>query len=307
MGHFFHYHNDVKQALVDGSPVLALESTLITHGLPYPYNLEIATMLENVARENSVTPATIAILNSKIHIGLSADELEFIATHDKIVKASQRDLGYVLSNGLFAGTTVAATLFCAAQAGIKVFATGGIGGVHRGNRQDISADLTELSRNPVAVVSSGAKAILDLPHTLELLETLSIPVIGYRTTIFPAFYMATTDQILTSSVNDVASLVKLMKTHWALGMQSGLLIANPIPAESAMTWCEINPIIENALEMAKQKNITGKEITPFLLKNIANLTEGKSLKGNIALLKNNVLLGAQLAYAFATNNNHQTN
>jgi pseudouridine-5'-phosphate glycosidase len=297
MKKFFEYSNEVQQALSSGSPILALESTIISHGLPYPDNLETALSLEKMVRDKGVTPATIAIINGRIKIGLSENELEHLARDKHVTKASRRDLGFILSQKFSAGTTVAATLFLAAHAGIKVFSTGGIGGVHRGGHQDISADLIELARNPVAVVCAGAKAILDLPRTLEFLETFSVPVIGYRTEVLPAFYTATTKHLLPASVNDVHTLVNILKTHWELGMSSGVLITHPIPAEFAIAADKIEPVIEQAIQKAEKNTITGKSLTPFLLSEVALLTQGESIKANIALIKNNVILGAELAYA----------
>jgi pseudouridine-5'-phosphate glycosidase len=297
MQQFFDYSDEVKHAIKNNMPILALESTIISHGLPYPHNVETGLMLEKIVREHHVTPATIAIMNGKIKIGLSENELETVARDKHVYKASRRDLAFALSQKLTAGTTVAATLFCAARAGIKIFATGGIGGVHRGDDQDISADLIELARNPIAVVCAGAKAILDLPRTLELLETLSVPVVGYRTEMLPAFYTDTTNYLLPSSVNDVNTLIQLLQTHWQLGMPSGVLITNPIPAEFAISPDVIEPVIKDAIRKAQQQNITGKALTPFLLSEVAETTEGNSIKANIALIKNNVRLGAELAYA----------
>ncbi len=294
---FFEYSDEVKHAIKNNMPILALESTIISHGLPYPHNVETALMLEKIVREHHVTPATIAVMNGKIKIGLSETELEVLARDKHVCKASRRDLAFALSQNLTAGTTVAATLFCAARAGIKIFATGGIGGVHRGDDQDVSADLIELARNPIAVVCAGAKAILDLPRTLEFLETLSVPVVGYRTEVLPAFYTDTTNHLLPSSVNDIDALTRLLQTHWQLGLSSGVLITNPIPAEFAITAEVIEPIIQNAIQKAIQKNITGKALTPFLLSELAETTQGDSIKANIALIKNNVRLGAELAYA----------
>lgn len=297
---FFDYSDEVKQAIKHNRPILALESTIISHGMPYPANLETAIALEKIAREHQVVPATIAILNGKIKIGLGETELEHFANDKQVKKASRRDLAYILSNNLSAGTTVAATLFCAARTGIKVFATGGIGGVHRGNDDDISADLIELARNPVAVVCAGAKAILDLPRTLEFLETFSVPIVGYRTEVLPAFYTDKTPYTLPISIHEISDLVKLLKTHWQLDTSSGVLITNPIPAESAIPSERIEPVIAHAVQKAQQKNIVGKAITPYLLNEIAELTQGESLKANIALIKNNVKLGARLAYAIET-------
>lgn len=295
MQQFFEYSDEVSQAILEKKPILALESTLITHGLPHPTNIETGLMLENIARENGVTPATIAIINGKIKIGVTQSELEMLVEDKNVVKASVRDLPFILSKKLSAGTTVASTLFCADYAGIRVFATGGIGGVHRGDDQDVSADLIELSRTPIAVVCAGAKAILDLPKTLEFLETHSIPVVGYRTDFLPAFYTAETEYKLHARVDDVASLAELLKIHWQLGMSSGVLIANPIPATDEIPAEIIEPVIASALEKAGKQRISGKAITPFLLNEVSVVTKGKSLQANINLIMNNVRLGALLA------------
>lgn len=299
MTQFFEYSQAVEQAIRHKKPVLALESTLITHGLPYPENIETAKALEALVKEQGVTPATIAVLAGKIKIGLNEDELELLVNNDHIVKASKRDLSYVITEKLTAGTTVAATLFCAEAVGIRVFATGGIGGVHRGNEQDISADLIELSRTPMAVVCAGAKAILDLPRTLEFLETHSIPIVGYRTDSLPAFYSASSPYQLPTRIDDIQSLVKMLNTHWQLGLSSSVLIANPIPRHEEIDSNIIEPAIASALDEANEKQIKGKAITPFLLNEMANATKGKSLKANIALIKNNVVLAAQLARALS--------
>lgn len=299
MQQFFEYSPEVEQAMKDKKPILALESTLITHGLPYPHNIEMAKAMEQIARENEAVPAIIAIVQGKIRFGLSQSELELL-THDRyVVKASTRDLPYVLSENLNAGTTVAATLFCADYAGIKVFATGGIGGVHRGDAGDISADLIELARTPIAVVCSGAKAILDIPRTLEFLESFSVPIIGYRTDMFPAFYSALTPHRLQTRIDNVPALVKLLKIHWQLGIASSIVIANPVPGEDEIPLPVIEPIIDVAIEEAEQKQITGKALTPFLLAEIMHATEGRSLQTNIKLIHNNVKLGAQIAHAIA--------
>lgn len=291
----FEFSNEVKNAISDRKPILALESTLITHGLPHPQNLETALALEQIARENGVTPATIAIMNGKVKIGLTHEELQTLVKDEKVVKASVRDLPYILSKKLNAGTTVASTLFCADYAGIKVFATGGIGGVHRGDDNDVSADLIELAKTPIAVVCAGAKAILDIPRTLEYLETHSVPVIGYRTDKLPAFYSTESAYSVQARVDDIASLAELMKTHWRLGLRSGVLITNPIPMSDEIPAEAIEPVIANALNQAKEKNIRGKNITPFLLSEVSTVTKGKSLQANIQLIKNNVRLGALLA------------
>ncbi len=299
MQSFFEYSTEVAEAIKNKQPVLALESTLITHGLPFPQNQDIAMAVEQITREQGVTPATIAIMNGKIKIGLSSEELAVLVNDQQAVKASRRDLAFVLSQRLNAGTTVAATLFCAAKAGIKVFATGGIGGVHRGDDLDISADLIELARIPMAVVCAGAKAILDLPRTLEFLETYSIPVMGYRTNRFPAFYTPTTSYTLSTQANEISELVTMLNIHWQLGMSSGVLIANPIPEHAAIPAHEIEPIILEALLQAEERDIRGKAITPFLLAEVAKTTQGKSMQANLSLIKHNVKVGAELAYALS--------
>lgn len=298
---FFDYSDEVKAALAANQPVLALESTLITHGLPFPHNIETALACETIAREHHVTPATIAIINGRIKIGLTHNQLEHIATIKNVVKTSCHDLPFTIAQELTGGTTVAATLFCAKRAGIRVFATGGIGGVHRGDAQDISADLIELAKTPIAVICAGAKAILDLPRTMELLETLSVPVIGYRTDVLPAFYMDKTSHKLSTTVNDITSLAKLLCTHWNLGFTSGQLIVNPIPSEFAISADVMEPVIANAILKAELQKISGKALTPFLLTEVAQSTKGESLRSNLALIKNNVRLGAELATELTAN------
>ena len=300
MQQYFEFSPEVEQAMQERKPVLALESTVITHGLPYPQNLETARELEDIARKNQVIPATIAIMHGQIKIGLTAEEMEELVNDKQAVKASKRDIPYIISAGLNAGTTVAATLYCADYAGIKVFATGGIGGVHRGNDHDVSADLIELARTPVAIVCAGAKAILDLPRTLEYLETHSIPIIGYRTNVLPAFYSASSDYKLPARVDGVTELVKLLRIHWQLGFNAGVLIANPVDAEDEIPAEAIEPVIASALEEAEKHNISGKDITPFLLDKVADATKGKSMQTNIKLIKNNVRLGAMIAHKLAT-------
>ena len=300
MYQYFEYSSEIETAIKERKPIIALESTLITHGLPYPQNIETALSMEDIVRKQGVAPATIAIMQGKIKIGLSRSELETLVADKQALKASKRDIPYILAKGLNAGTTVAATLFCADYAGIKIFATGGIGGVHRGDDKDISADLIELAKTPIAVICTGAKAILDLPKTLEFLETYSIPIVGYRTTTFPAFYSSTTSYPLSVSVDDIRELVNLLKLHWQLSMPSGILIANPIPVEDEISSGVIEPVIANALKLAESRQIYGKDITPFLLNEVAHATEGKSLQANINLIKNNAKLGALLAKELRT-------
>ncbi|ADD01609.1 Indigoidine synthase A family protein [Thermoanaerobacter italicus Ab9] len=297
MNKFIDLSKEVKEAMEERKPVVALESTIISHGMPYPENIETAKTLENIVREHGAIPATIAIINGRIKIGLSEEELEFMGTSKEILKASRRDLPVVLAKGLSAATTVSATMICANLAGIKVFVTGGIGGVHRGAEQtfDISADLQELANTDVAVVCAGAKAILDLPRTLEYLETFGVPVVGFKTWEFPAFYTRESGLKVDYKVDDEIEAAKIIKTKWDLGLKGGVLIANPIPEEYALDKAYIDKAIEDALYEAEKRNIKGKEITPFLLDKIKDLTQGKSLKANIELVKNNAHVGAKIA------------
>lgn len=297
MNKFIDLSKEVKEAMEERKPVVALESTIISHGMPYPENIETAKTLENIVREHGAIPATIAIINGRIKIGLSEEELEFMGTSKEILKASRRDLPVVLAKGLSAATTVSATMICANLAGIKVFVTGGIGGVHRRAEQtfDISADLQELANTDVAVVCAGAKAILDLPRTLEYLETFGVPVVGFKTWEFPAFYTRESGLKVDYKVDDEIEAAKIIKTKWDLGLKGGILIANPIPEEYALDKAYIDKAIEDALYEAEKRNIKGKEITPFLLDKIKDLTQGKSLKANIELVKNNAHVGAKIA------------
>jgi pseudouridine-5'-phosphate glycosidase len=291
---------EVKKAIDQGKPVISLESTIISHGMPYPQNVETAKKLENMAREKGVTPATIAIIGGKIKIGLDDDDLEFIAKSNDVVKASRRDISYVISQKLNAATTVSSTMIFSAIAGIKIFATGGIGGVHREAQEtfDISADLQELAKTNVAVVCAGAKAILDLKLTLEYLETMGVPVIGYKTDQLPAFYSKESGLKVPFRLDSYTDISEMMKTKWDLGLNGGLLITNPIPNEYSMDNSFINNSIEKALVKAKELKIEGKEITPFLLEEIKNITKGKSLESNIELVKNNVKLACDISKSY---------
>lgn len=297
MNKFIDLSKEVKEAMEEGKPVVALESTIISHGMPYPENIETAKTLENIIRGHGAIPATIAIINGRIKIGLSEEELEFMGTSREILKASRRDLPAVLAKGLNAATTVSATMICANLAGIKVFVTGGIGGVHRGAEQtfDISADLQELANTDVAVICAGAKAILDLPRTLEYLETFGVPVVGFKTWEFPAFYTRESGLKVDYKVDDEKEAAKIIKTKWDLDLKGGILIANPIPEEYALDKAYIDKAIEDALYEAEKRNIKGKEITPFLLDKIKDLTQGESLKANIELVKNNTYVGTKIA------------
>jgi pseudouridylate synthase len=291
------FSEEVAKAMKENKPIVALESTIISHGMPYPQNVETAKEVEQLIRENGAVPATIAILDGKIKIGVNEEELEFLGTSKEIEKVSRRDLPYVIAMKKHGATTVAATMICANMAGIKVFATGGIGGVHRGAEQtmDISADLQELARTNVAVVCAGAKSILDLGLTLEYLETNGVPVIGYGTDILPAFYSSTSPFKVNYRVDTPEEIAKLIETKWGLGLNGGLVIANPIPKEDELEESYINSIIEEALKEAEEKQIAGKAVTPFLLDKVKTLTGGKSLEANIALVKNNAVLAAKIA------------
>jgi pseudouridine-5'-phosphate glycosidase len=292
---------EVDEALATGGAVVALESTIITHGMPFPQNLEMARQVEAVVRDAGAVPATIALMDGRIRVGLAGKDLEALAeSGGSAAKASRRDVAALLASRTTAGTTVATTMQAADMAGIRLFATGGIGGVHRGAELnlDISADLQELSRTPVAVVCAGAKAILDLPKTLEVLETLGVPVVGYGTDEFPAFWTRSSGLPVSARVDGAEQAGMLIATQFALGM-GGVLIANPIPADAAMDRDEINAGIEAALADADQRGVTGKAITPFLLQRIYELTAGRSLASNIALVENNARVAAEIAVAVA--------
>jgi pseudouridine-5'-phosphate glycosidase len=294
---FLDFKDEVKGALEEGRPVVALESTLISHGFPYPENLEVAGEMEEIIRGYGVVPATIAVIGGKIKVGLTRGELEFMATSKNILKASRRDLAVIVAKGLNGATTVAATMLVAERAGIKVFATGGIGGVHRGAEKtfDISADLQELGRTPVVVVCSGAKSILDLPLTLEYLETIGVPIIGFRTDEFPAFYCRESGLKVDYVVNDEKEAAGIIRAMQDLGLGGGMIIANPVPEEYALSMKYMDEMIEEAVRAAEKEGIKGKKLTPYLLNKIKELTGGKSLKANIELVKNNARVAAKIA------------
>jgi len=294
-----HFSDEVADAIASGMPLLALESTIVAHGLPWPDNLAIGRDLEAAAREAGAVPATIAVFDGVAQIGLSSAQLERLAREaDTFVKAGAADLPVVFSRGRNAATTVSATATLAARAGIRVFATGGIGGVHRGDTLDVSSDLTTLARTQIAVVSAGAKAILDLPRTLEVLETLGVLVIGYRTDEFPAFYTRHSGLRLEHRCDTAEELARVLEARWALG-QGGVLVANPIPEEAALPLAQIESAIIAALALAARDGISGKALTPFLLPELARATGGASVRANRALALNNVRLGAALAKACA--------
>jgi pseudouridylate synthase len=299
---FLSIGDDVREALGAGKPVVALESTIITHGMPYPANLETARAVESVVRDNGATPATIAIVDGRLVAGMDATSLERLARAKDVVKASRRDLAAVLVGRATAGTTVAATMIIAALAGIPVFATGGIGGVHRGAEEtfDISADLLELARTPVTVVCAGAKSILDLPKTLEVLETHGVPVIGYGGDEFPAFFSRTSGYKVDHSFDSPDAIARLIAVQSALKLHTGILVTNPVPMADAIEAAEIDPHIAEAVRDAEQRGVARKELTPFLLQRILELTGGRSLDANIALVKNNAMLAARIAVALAS-------
>lgn len=292
---------EVADALAAGRPVVALESTIISHGMPYPQNVAMATEVEGIVREHGAVPATIAILDGRLCIGLSPDQLELLASDGNVTKVSVRDLPYVVAQGQHGATTVAATMRLAAMAGIRTFVTGGLGGVHRGAQQtfDISADLTELGQTSVAVVSAGVKSILDIALTLETLETLGVPVLGFGSDEFPSFYSRSSGHAAPMRVDTAAEVAAVMRAKWDLGIEGGVVIANPIPEEDEIPADEIGAIIDQALGDMDALGIRGKEATPYLLGRIVEITGGASLTANIALVRHNARLGAAVAVAYA--------
>ena len=297
----FQLSPEITRALSMGAPIVALESTVITHGLPHPQNLELARDMEKQVRENGATPATIALLDGKIRIGLSDLELIRLSESDSTLptggfaKVSHRDFATAIVKKLNGGTTVAGTMYAANMAGIKVFATGGIGGVHKESAFDISTDLRSLAEIPTIVVCAGAKAILDLPATLEYLETMGVPVIGYKTDEFPAFYSRESGLGVSARLDSPEEVAEFAKAHWNLGMRSGILVTNPIPETESISKSKLEPIIAKASAEAIEQGIHGQKLTPFLLNRIGELTKGKSLKANLALLLNNARLAAEIA------------
>ena len=289
----------MRAARDTGRPIVALESTIITHGMPYPENLKTAKNVEDVVRKNGAVPATIAIINQAVHIGLSAEQLEWLAKANNVLKLSRADLAFAVAQGRTGATTVAATMICAALAGISVFATGGIGGVHKGAEDtfDVSADLLELAQTPVTVVCAGAKAILDLNKTMEVLETHGVPVIGYRTDLLPAFWSRMSDIPIPMRCDTPAQISNAHKIRSALGLKGGQLVANPIPAEAELSREYMEPIIAQAVAEAEAQGVTAKALTPFLLGKILELTKGKSLIANIALVRSNAELASKIAIA----------
>ncbi|KZE37220.1 pseudouridine-5-phosphate glycosidase [Bhargavaea cecembensis] len=300
MKQYLEFSKEVQEAIEAGKPIVALESTIISHGMPYPQNVQTAREVEQIVRDGGAVPATMALIDGKIKIGLSDKELEMFGNADNVAKASRRDIGYLLATKQLGATTVAATMICADLAGIRVFVTGGIGGVHRGaeTTMDISADLDELGKTNVAVVCAGAKSILDIGLTLEYLETKGVPVVGYGTDELPAFFTRKSGFPLSISTDSAEEVAGMLKAKWDLGLEGGAVIANPIPEEDELDPAFINGIIENALKEAQENGISGKETTPFLLGKVKELTEGKSLVANIALVKHNAKVGTGIAVAY---------
>ena len=294
--------DEVSDALRDGVPVVALESTIISHGMPYPQNVAMANEVEGIVREHGAVPATIAVLQGVPRIGLSPDDLELLASDPGVVKVSVRDLPYVVARGTHGATTVAATMRLASLAGIRVFVTGGLGGVHRGARQtfDVSADLTELGRTPVAVICAGVKSILDIGLTLEALETLGVPVLVDGADEFPSFYSRRSGFPAPLRVDGPAEIAAVMGATWQLGLQSGLVVAHPIPDVDEIPANEINAVVEQALADLDRLGIGGQDATPYLLGRIVELTDGASLTANIALVRANARLGAEVAREYGS-------
>lgn len=294
---YFVFLPEVAQALQAHKPVVALETAVVTHGLPYPTNLELARQMEGAVREQGCTPATVGLLQGKVHVGLSETEVEMLASQSELRKISRRDYAAALAQHASGGTTVAGTMVAAHLAGIRVFATGGIGGVHRAAPFDVSADLPELGRTPMIVVCAGAKSILDLPATLEVLETSSVPVIGYQCDEFPAFYARSSGLKAPMRSDSPEEISRIARAHWNLGSQSAVLVVNPPPVELAMAAAEMEAAVAQAIEEAHAAGITGQAVTPYLLGRMNELTGGASLQANLALLLNNARLAAQIARA----------
>ncbi len=301
MNKYIEYSPEVLEAIQNNKPIVALESTIISHGMPYPQNAEVAKKCQSIIRENGCTPATIAIIKGKLKIGLTDEEVDYLGRQGhNVIKSSRRDIPYVVSKGLDGATTVSATMFIASLANIKIFATGGIGGVHRGASEtfDISCDLEELGKTNVAVVCAGAKAILDLPKTLEYLETKGVLVVGYKTKSLPAFYTSKSPYNVDIRMDDAKEIAETLKTKWELGLDGGVLITNPVPVEYELDEKLMNESIDKALKEMDELGIIGKETTPYLLAKICEITGGESLEANIKLVHNNCLLAAQIAKEF---------
>ena len=291
---------EIQKALDEGKPVVALESTILSHGMPYPENMEFAHKVEEIVKEEGAIPATTAIIGGKLKVGLTSEELEIMCKAQDVGKVSRRDIAIYLANNKTGATTVASTMLIASLAGIKFFATGGIGGVHRNgeNTMDISADLQELANTPVAVICAGAKSILDLGLTLEYLETQGVPVLGYKTDYFPAFYCASSGLKLDYNASSPEEIAKIAKVKWDLGLKGGMVIGNPIPDEYNLDYDEMDKVIVKAVDKANELGIRGKDITPFLLAEIKDVTEGKSFASNLQLAYNNARLASRIAKAY---------
>ena len=298
---FLHIHPEVSLALEQGKPVVALESTIISHGMPFPENLETTRELCEIIRDKGCVPAIVAVADGKLHMGIDEGLLQRLATENNVLKVSRRDMPLALTTNSIGATTVSGTLIAAHLAGVKVFVTGGIGGVHRGAELsfDVSADLEELAVSDVVVVSAGIKSIMDLEKTIEVLETKGVPVIGYGTDELPAFYTRTSGIKLVARADSPEEVARAMKIKWSLGLRGSILIANPIPEEFEADSVMIAKAVDDAVIMASEQGVKGKEITPFVLKQIAKSTSGKSLAANVALVKNNAIVGAEIAAAFA--------
>ncbi|KIT17468.1 pseudouridine-5'-phosphate glycosidase [Jannaschia aquimarina] len=292
-----HMSDEVTRAVTEGAPVVALESTIISHGMPWPRNAEVAARVENVVREEGAVPATIAVIEGRLCAGLGSAQIEALGRGDGVVKAASRDLGAAIARRRTAGTTVSATMRIAALAGIGVFATGGIGGVHRGDEWDVSADLTELAATDVLVVCAGAKSILDIPRTLEMLETLRVPVVTYGSDVFPAFYTRESGQPSPERADDPAEIAAIRRANRECGLGTGMLVANPIPEAHALDAGWIATQVEDALARAETEGVRGKDVTPYLLAHLNAVTDGKALGANIALVENNARLAAWIAMA----------
>jgi pseudouridine-5'-phosphate glycosidase len=294
--------DEVRDAIAARRPVVALETTILTHGMPYPENLATARSVEAEVRARGAVPATIAVMGGAVRVGLSEFELELLATAEGVLKVSRNDLAYAIATAQLGATTVAATMICARLAGIRVFATGGIGGVHRGAETtfDVSADLEELARTSVAVVSAGAKGLLDLPKTLEYLETRGVPVIGYCTSEFPAFWSRSSGLPVPLRLDSTTGIARLLELKWSLGLEGGALIANPVDAADEIPRAEMADYIESAVADAAAQDIVGKEVTPYILARLVEITGGRSLQANIALVQSNARLAAELAIAWSS-------
>ena len=291
----FQLSSEITRALNMGAPIVALESTVITHGLPQPQNLELARDMEKTVRSAGAIPATVALLDGKIRLGLSDEELVRLSESESTLKVSHRDFATAIVKKTNGGTTVAGTMLAAHMSGVKVFATGGIGGVHKESPFDISTDLKALAETPMIVVCAGAKAILDLPATLEYLETMGVPVVGYQTDEFPAFYSRESGLNVSARLDSPKEIAEFAKAHWSMGLRSAVLVTNPVPEAESISKSKMEPIIAKASVEAMEKEIHGQALTPFLLGRISELTKGKSLKANLALLLNNARLAGEIA------------